>query len=246
MKKLFYLFLIMWIPMSVNAALTFGAVNTDYVNYGSNTVVDNIDTKTVIMWLYRTGASTNQGYMDKGGALGTGWSFWGGGTTGGMQIQQDRATTGTNYETSTQPVTLNAWTFIAVTYDSAATPVVRMYSGTLTAAASELTAFSVSTNGSGAVSADAANNLAVGNFAGSTFAFQGRIGFAGLWNRVLTPEEIRAQQFMPHVTSGNVFFSCQGFNGVSTQTDHSGKQNSGTVTGATVSTGGLPIRVNGC
>jgi len=55
------------------------------------------------------------------------------------------------------------------------------------------------------------------------------------FDRALSLGEIRSLQFHPRVLSGCVLYSHYGFNGTGTQPDWSGKGNSGTVTGATVS-----------
>ena len=132
-------------------------------------------------------------------------------------------------------LTLNAWNYVAISYDESAGPL--LYFGNLTTIVAQPSYSAGPVVGSGATSSDAIGNLLIGARSFSQAAgsgFQGRIAFGGVWNRVLSLGEIKEQQFHPHVTSGCVLFSHLGYAGaVSTQPDWSGNGNAGTITGAT-------------
>ena len=130
-------------------------------------------------------------------------------------------------------MTLNVWNFVAGCEDTGVAG--HVYTGSLTVSAVER-AYGVSVLGTGTQFDDSSNSLVVGNKHAATFnqAFNGRIAFAGIWNRALSLGEIKDQQFYPHKTSGCVLFLHLGFTGTGTQPDWSGNANAGTVTGATV------------
>jgi hypothetical protein len=124
-----------------------------------------------------------------------------------------------------------------VTFDSAASPVTRMYKGTLSSAVAELTGFSTTLPGTGAVESDAAAALWVGNWEALNLAFEGRIERVGLVNRVLDATEletIRPYALKTCNVSGTVLLASYRNGDV---TDYSGNGNTGTITGATNSDG---------
>ncbi len=221
-----------------NAALTFGAVNSDHVNISSAASIDNLTTFTWIEWVYPTTLTNALKLVQKGHNATGGFSlFQLNGTGGNIEMQVRRATTSSDYITSSTPLaTTNAWAFVAGTSNTGTTPVHHIYKGTATAKAVEAT-YGTTTDGSGAQSAEGASEpLDVANTAViNANAFKGGIALFAEWNRVLSLGEIQAQQFAPHVTSGCVVFIWLGANGTGTQGDWSGHLNNGTVTGATVS-----------
>lgn len=225
-------------------ALTFAAGSGDRVDHGSAASLDNLTQTalTVWAWVYRTGEGADQSVLSKmgAGAVGWLWRLHGGSPSGSMSLLVDRATTDTIYTTSVAVVAANTWTFVAVTYDPAAAPAVRMYSGTLAGAVSEITSFVSPTgnvNGSGTPSADAAFNLYVGNVQLTNLAFEGRIERGGVVNRVLTSSDLEAIRLAVikdcNVADTKLLVSYR--NG--DVTDYSGNGNTGTITGATVSDG---------
>lgn len=240
MKNLLVLFLC--IMSNVEAALTFGAVNSDRVVVTAATSINNLTAASSVSWIFPTSLVTGGRLWQKGLA---GTSPNGAmllnvqGTAGDIQFAAQRATSNASYVTNTTPIaTLNKWYCVAATYNDGATPAMHIYVGTATTPLVEAT-YSTALDGSGATKGDSAVNLVVGNFASNTLAFNGRIALHAQWNRALTLGELKAQQFAPHVTSGNVVFMYLGFNGTGTQADWSGNKNNGTVTGATVSNAAL-------
>jgi hypothetical protein len=227
------------VPDTLVASLTFGAATTDRVNHGSAASLDNLDPLTYALWVYPTTVTGNRSIIAKSSAAGSpnGKALGFDGASTRLQFIVDRVTTDTNYVTNLSALTTNKWCFIAVTFNSggAAGEIVNIYQGDFTAALAEGT-YSTAADGSGANRDEAAISLSVGNTTPATpaSAFQGRIAWAGVWNRELSVSELRTQQFHPAKTSGNVLFVAYGFNGTGSQIDWSGNANAGTVTGASL------------
>jgi hypothetical protein len=226
-------------PDTLVASLTFGAATSDRVNHGSAASLDNLDPFSYALWVYPTTVTGNRIIIAKSSAAGSpNGKFLGfEGASTRIQFIVDRVTTDTNYVTNLTALTTNKWWFVAVTFNSAGAvgEIANIYQGDLTATLAEGT-YSTATDGSGANRDEAAISLSVANSTPATpaSAFQGRIAWVGVWNRELSLAELRAQQFHPAKTSGNVLFAAYGFNGTGSQIDWSGNANAGTVTGASL------------
>lgn len=224
-------------------SLTFGAVNSDRVDIGSGTTIDDLGAGangfSIAAWLYRTGNGGNQHVITKDQAT----------ATGGWSLLIDNAPiegcvrflhwrpggTATDYITSGGEVSLNIWEFLAVTFKNGLAPDVDIYMGDLNTGAAEAS-YNTTTNGSGGLGTDADMSTYIGNLQRSTaFPFKGSIGVIAVFNKRLTLEEIQAWQFNPRMTADCVAFYELGNNGTGTQPDLSGNGNAGTVTGATQS-----------
>lgn len=218
-------------------ALLFGGAATDRVDHGSGSSVDNLNPLTFAAWIYPTSLSNALTIFQKG-TFGTGTArAFTIRADGNLNMAVSRATTATSYRTNTTPLSANVWRFVAVTFDSGAGAgqVVNIYTGALTAAATEAT-YGTATDGSGAVGDDSAHPFVVGNDATATpaSAFPGRIAVAAYFNRVLSLVEIQSFQFRRYPLSGCVLRAEYGYAGTGAQQDYSGSGNTGTVTGATV------------
>ena len=216
-------------------ALVFGGATSDRVDCGSAAGIDDLNPFTVMMWVYMTTFTSGRRLASKrnsGGSLGWAFALTG---TNNLICQVARATSPTDFRTNSAPLATNAWRFLAMVFDSAAAAgeAANIYSGTLSAIATECT-YGTALDGSGAVAADAAQTFKWGNQMGDTVAFQGRIGPCCYVNRALTLGEIRSWQFRPRKISGAQIYMHLGFAGTGTQPDWSGNANNGTVTGATV------------
>lgn len=222
------------------AALTFGAATTDRVDCGSAASLDDLSSISVLAWVYPTSLVNDKAIVSKyRGTAGEGWILYMVGTSGAIGWRRERATTDQDYVSNTGFLTADLWNCVGVLSD---TTDAKVYYGTLTSRMAEVT-YSSSAGGSGILAIDASRILMIGNRDAATpnAAFPGDIALAMVWNRRLSEGELFAQQFNPRVTSGCVLYVCCGFNGTGTQADWSGNVNNGTVTGATLSTRGLPI-----
>jgi hypothetical protein len=221
-------------------SLLFASSTSSKVDCGSAASLDNLQAWTLMCWVYRTTTLASGGIYSKG-------SFAGQTRNPNLQLRGndgatptitiDRATTdavatGANASGDTLP--LNAWAFLAATFDVTDGP--RMFIGSLTAAVAEMGYASAPTVGSGAVGDNSSESAVIGNAAsGDTQnkGFPGRIAFVAQYNRRMALGEIMSHQFRPTVASGCVLWTHLGFNGVSTQPDWSGNGNAGTVSVAT-------------
>ena len=216
-------------------ALIFSGADADKVNFGSGTTLDNVNTFTYLMWLYRTGTNTTDvaTLVTKGSFPDSRHELSVSDIDGtSMLVVVDRATTDAAATASTA-IDLNAWNFIGATFSATNGP--KIFKGSLTSLLAEVAYSSGPTTGAGAVGDDSATNLEVGGRSGSTTgSMPARIAWVGIWNVEMTLAQMQTQQFRPHVTSGCVLFSHLGFNGTGTQPDWSGNGNSGTVIDATL------------
>lgn len=213
-------------------SLVFGAGNTNRVVAVGSATLDDIGAFTQLCWCYPTTLNSTRTLICKGS---TGFKeIRLSGTTGNLQLTVQRATTSTSFITNSTPLSgLNAWYLVAATFDSAASPVGHIYTGTLSAEAVEA-AYGTQTGGSGGVTTDATLDLNIGNAVGANLAFNGRIAVAAYIAGALTLGQIIDWQFRPRVIAGTRGFWIPGYNGATNVPDLSGNGNTGTITGATV------------
>lgn len=184
-------------------ALVFGANTSDRVDFGSPAACDDLDPFTYLVWVFPTTLTGNRCFVAKSSNVSVGKVFNLGGTASRMNLAVSRATTSTSYQSASSTVTTGAWQLLAVSFNSAAGAglVGRMYRGTVGALATEVT-YAVQTDGSGAVTTDAAETLFVGNHAALILAIQGRIGVAAVFGAELTLAQIQSWQRRPRKTVG--------------------------------------------
>jgi hypothetical protein len=229
-------------------ALLFTNAATDHVSHGSGATLDDINAGTMLAWVYRTGTTSDRMIYMKGNAAELNRAKYlkvnssdNGQGAGSLQFGMYRATTPMLVEPTGTPVTQDAWTCIATTFDSAgADGDQHIYIGDLDDPLTEPGAYTVRQAGSGTPTSDAEDAFHIGNemqVSPLRFSFPGRIALLAYWNRVLTLQELREQQYRPHPTSGCVLFASM--TTTPTVVDESGNGNDGTVSGATL-TDGIP------
>jgi len=214
--------------MALNIDVNTGS---DRVDHGSDASLDNLDPFTYLTWiqptvafisasrLFSKNAITNVALVQEGG---------------GLQYFRDRDTD-TSYITDTL-MTLNAWNLVAIVFNSSGgeNEIVNIYSGSLTAAATEASSYSTQDDGSGALASDAGGSWIVGNRSAFDRSMASDIAIVAIINRALSLSEIIAWQWQPRVVADTVLFSHYGFNGTTTAFDLSGNGNDGTASGATI------------
>jgi hypothetical protein len=229
--------IVMFFPHMSNASLSFTNATSDRVIVNAATPINTLSTFTLLAWVYLTSVTDSRVIVRKGTNVSAGWFTILSGAGGNIRLRVARATTASDFITNDTPLAVpNKWYLVAFTFNTGAGQVGNIYTGDLTTSAS-LRTLGTNTNGSGAVSSDSAVNLGIGNVpsASAAAAFPGKIAYVALINRELSLGEIRSWQFRPRFIPGTVGFWKLGYNGTNSQTDYSGKANSGTVTGATVS-----------
>lgn len=218
-------------------ARTFGAVNSDRIDCGTSASLTDLAAGSYLFWVNPTNvATTPQKRFLQKGLLATGYHYMApGDTASGDVILIVRRSTQDLLALSTGgAITTNAWQFVAGTFDANGTNTDQhIYVGTLSALATEVGGYTMQRVGSGSLVSNAGHDQFIGNDENLTHAMIGAMAWVGIWNRVLSLGEIRAQQFRPHVTSGCVLFLP--LRGFATEVDLSGNGNHGTVTGTTIS-----------
>lgn len=214
-------------------ALAFVENSADTVNFGSGASLDDLTTYTRLLWIKRTADTLAEDrVINKATWASGGWKTLAINANESITHFVMRATAHGNRGGSS--LDLDAWNFLAAPYDETNGP--RIFKGTLSALATEISYTEADATGTGATGADAAYALTVGynadmpsNSAGVTIAS------VMVYNTTLTLAQIQTQQFTPRpIFTGCVLFSHLGFNGTGAQPDWSGNANAGTVTGATV------------
>jgi hypothetical protein len=221
-------------------ALDFdSAGSTRRVDHGSGASIDDLAPAglTACGWVYRTSDGDNQHIFTKDGPISpSGWAVINvlvGGSQGGLRFHALRATTNNVTISAAGVIPLNAWTFVAATYDDTLTPECDLYTGSLTALATEVS-YSSTTDGSGTHTSDASANLYIGNIQrANTNPFRGRIANFQLYNSRLTLEQVQALQFRQWIRDSGCKLWTELHDSTATQPDLSGNSNNGTVTGAT-------------
>lgn len=143
----------------------------------------------------------------------------------------NRATAATDIAAANNTLTLNAWNFVAMTFDGTTTKLYRGVPG------ASVTDVSPAENGSGAPVSENTRSLVIGNDSTAAATFAGRIEHARVFNAALSLNEITAAMYNRPVRSGNLVGYWPLVTGASPEPDWSGNAANGTVTGATVADG---------
>ena len=225
-------------------SLLFGGATSDRVDIGSAAGIDDMNPFTILMWVNVNTLTNQRCFWTKATNAGTTFGLFRLTLTAGdVQFSRARATTGTAFTTNNTPLaSTGAWKFLAVNFDTTATAgnVCNIYAGGIGTAATECT-YSTATDGSGAITSDAAGNFVIGNNEfNRTTALQGNIAMFAIFKATMSLADIQSWQLRPRVTVGSntaqAFFRL-GNEGNTTQQDYSGNANTGTTTGATQGNG---------
>lgn len=222
-------------------ALNFSS-DSHYVNCGSAASLDNPTALTCLAWFYNTNGDTQDNCFILTKFKTSPDSYYtfvlgrqGQASGRRMAMEMARATTGLRAESTQNQWSNNTWHFGAWVMDSAgANADQKLYIGSLTAIAAEVSGYQTQRVGAGTLRDESTASLYIGNWDGSTPWWQpaGILAFVGLWRRALTLGEIQAQQFRPRPTADCVLF--MHLSNASTVPDLSGNANNGTVSGASV------------
>lgn len=221
----------------MHAALTFGAASGDLADCGSATSLDALTTSGFTVWLWgkRTATGANQHLITKDNSTSTSeWLFAANNSPseGTVEFIAWRSGTRTNFISSTVAMPQDAWAFVVVTFDDAASPKVHIYYASLTAAVAEV-AYNTSDAGTGTVNTDYTANLYIGNVQRDpTNPFKGQIARVGVIASALSLGQLESLRNDSRNWTGGAFFSLLQ-NGVGTHPDWSGNVNNCTTTGAT-------------
>lgn len=207
-------------------------------DHGAGASLLDLTVATYLAWIFPTTIPSFR--ICQKGLAASGTRLFNLGTSGFLEVQVARATTASDAISSSNALTVNNWWFAGGQHDTGgADSAQKLFVGSPTAAAVEVSTYSAQTAGSGAVGSNATKNLYIGNNANFDVGFLGSIFWVGIYNRLLSLGEIQEQQLITsqrivEVISGCqlfTYFSPQGLLGV--QTDYSTNGNNGTLTGAT-------------
>ena len=199
---------------------------------------------TVAAWVKSAAAASNQGIVGKGTPLAGGWIFLVNDTTSyDLRLAKGRGTTNLNAVSPTNAVVAGQLSCLAGQFDTAgAASAQKLFTGTLDRPITEISSYATQTAGSGTVGNDSAQSLVLAaRHSADSVAFNGQIYAVGLWNTVLTLDQLRAWQ--------NDFYAplprCVGLwrpgaNGTGLVWDESGFNSHGTITGAIPTNDYLP------
>lgn len=171
-------------------ALSFDGVD-DVVNCGSGASIDDVRPITIAAWIFpRTAGEGSLGYIFS--------KFASGGSGPRVLLDSINVTNGINFGahstgTANQPsrisnsnwIVLKTWQHVAITWDGSLTATnIHSYVNGV-----EVTYFS-STNGTTAITSDAADSIVLGNRVAADRTFDGYIADVRIYNRILSLAEI--------------------------------------------------------
>ena len=213
--------------------------NTELVNCGSDTSLDNIwdGGGTLAWWGYSISyVSTTTAFAKISGL--DGWNIDYNSFYGALTFTMGSSGTG-NIQTSDSSPATTQWDHYSITFDAddITNEPVMYQNGVLYASSPQLSP-------TGTRDSDAAYDFTIGNFTGGGQDFNGLLAYVHAYNRILSVDEINEIMRRPgRITSGLVgYWTCQ--DPGSTVYDKSGNGNNGALTGATNSFGGPPVRLS--
>ena len=225
-------------------AFSFGGANgAGRVNVGQAASLDDINTGTVLAWVYPTGTSSVGVIYWKGPSSGAGRQLFQILTTPALNVIRSRATTNLIATAATANFSawgLNKWLLVGGVWDTAGVAAdQRLYVGDLATAAAEPSTYSAQNAGAGGNSTNDTNDALIGNNPGFANGFVGRIAVVAIWSAVLTAAQIASWQWNPRPRVDNLlaagYWEC-GLDpwGATSVPDMSGNGNTGTPTSVTV------------
>lgn len=177
------------LPAAYMHYATSSAANTDYVNAGSGTSIDNLSQISISVWVKGSGTSGAQFIMSKfaTGSYPTGWAIYFNiqtASTAYVAFDRGFSTTTGAWRTSST-ITHTNWNHIVITYNKSSTsndPIIYIngVSQTITKAQAPV----------GTATDESAGSLFFGRTSDSTYKFDGQIGEAAVFDRILTSTEV--------------------------------------------------------
>lgn len=211
------------------------------VDYGEPSGLGNAAAFTAWAWVYRTGDGADQVIFSKLSAYPNGWLLLVDNGAGEGQLRfflfrgSDFATR-TEFASAVGTVPLNQWTFVAVSYNEAASPRAKLYKAGVGDAVAEVT-YTTQLDGTGSPTGDTGSNIYVGSEEANTaLTFKGRIARGGMVNSALNAVTINAIRreslFGANVAGTRILFDY--VTADTNQPDLSGNGNNGTRAVATL------------
>lgn len=183
---------IVWSAGNFGSAIELDGTNGQYVNCGSNSVLDNISPMSLSVWIYTKGANPNSAFariLDKRPLNGqaTGWSLIHETTNDFVDFLVDfDGGTDLRVQTSNSTLAKNIWQHILLTWDGSLTATnVHIYVNGIEVG------YQTQTNGVGNREDDSTGTFDIGNATASSYerAFNGLIDVPSVYNRILSTFE---------------------------------------------------------
>lgn len=223
----------------MGASRDFSSSSTNRIVVSSSSAITNVFNVggTLACWALTGGLVNADRFMQKGtGTLqDPGWRFT---ITTGNVLSLGVRWSGNARWDSVGTLSNNTWNFVSVTYNSTSTandP--SFYINGILQTTVEVIA------PSGSVTSDFGVNLTIGNDSTFSRGWNGNLCYVQMWRRTLSVAEINEAMIRPGSIRTNLvgYWPCLGSD--SPERDLSGNGNSGTVTGATESFNGPPVRL---
>lgn len=220
--------------------------NSDRVNVGSKSILDQIRKGTVIAWVYPTNISSTPPphILDKRATGQSYKAYYLDPGTGSGVFAFEIAATDFNHtyaKSVAGSVIVNTWNYLVFSFDAIAgsTSDQKLYRGGLYSRVAEVASYHSRSGGSHSTGDDSSGNMSIGNVTGiDNFQTDGSLYLVGIWKNIQLPlSQIIKQQYYSKPVVAKEF--CVGFwllgkSGTSTQYDLSGNGNEGTISGATL------------
>src|SRR4030065_184465 len=203
------------------------------VDFGPAAALDDVQTFTHAAWIYPKSA----GGGGFGRLLGKGSNLFYAEATNTFGNDWNRATTNALSEAADNTLTMNAWNFVAATWDGG-TSAIKLYHALPGNLVTEVT-YKLQQLGSGLITSDAADNFLMGKRAAGDRAFDGRIANFHLLNFVANQNQLNAIMYgMAHrATPTGLLLSAPLWGLHSPEIDLSSNHGTGTVTGTSLANG---------
>lgn len=231
---------------------TFGSTTGSKIDCGSGAGIDNLSALTFLIWAKPTTLTTSREFGGKyRGVTNEGWHVTiDASVTSRLFAEMMRVTTPAASKSNSGVIVADTPICIAAVIDRAASPVIKLYVGSLTAAMAEVS-YAMQTDGSGSFVDESARSFFYGNRDITTpnQALQGDEYCGALYSGALSLADCEKWRLRPvNITLGstiafNHILCAEGNTG--TQVDRTGNGNDGTLTDVTAATTSLPLALHG-
>jgi hypothetical protein len=208
--------------------------STDRIDFGSAASLDDIPVFTLAAWMKPTSLALTRVLFTKGGSSGKRFRLFGATSSGSLQFVTAMSATNGSAQTAAATYTINAWQFVAATYDASFNA--KIYRMALGGAMTDVSGTVV--QGTGTIATDAASSMLVGGDA--TNPFPGDLAEVFIIPAALNIGQLTALAYGSMPRECRLYAPLFGV--PTTEPDYSGNKNNGTLTGSAAGTTHPPVR----
>ncbi len=223
-----------WVQGKFGSALTFNGSNTD-VNVGTASQYNTISPLSVSMWVKPTGSTSNRLIGKRSG--GAGWYLGTVGLNRDLAFYVEYNTTDLQAQLTSDPLTLDLWNHIAITWDGSTTASnVKFYVNGIQYTGDTLT------NGDATRADDSANAIVIGERTDGAEPYNGIMDDVRIYNYARTPKQIIEDMNAGHPAGGSpigsqvVYWKFDEGQGTTANNSGSASSSNGNVSGASPAT----------